>query len=245
VKVVGVDGCRGGWVAVVCTNGNYASAVYPNFIALMADHADAARMYIDIPIGLPHAAMPRRLCDSLARKKLGARAASVFSPPCRAAVYADNYAHAMAINEAELGMRFSIQAWGICKKIAEVDHYLRANPAVLPWLHEAHPELAFWQLNAQNPLRENKKSAEGATQRTQLLEVVVPGIVGLMLPTLQSTRRAQLQPDDLWDAVALCLRAQMQPSLAAPKQTPATPMDAPLGHLEPPDACGLPMCIYY
>jgi predicted RNase H-like nuclease len=245
MKAIGVDGCRGGWVAVACTDGSYACAVYADFAALMEDHIDADRIYIDIPIGLPHAAMPRRVCDSLARKILGTRASSVFSPPCRAAVYADSYAQAKALNEAEVGMRFSIQAWGICKKIAEVDRYLQANPGVLPRLREAHPELAFWQLNGQRPLRENKKSEDGAAQRMQLLETVAPGIVGLMLPILQSTRRAQLQPDDVWDAVALCLRAQMQLREEAQKTTLAKPTAKPLGYLEQPDARGLPMCIYY
>jgi len=66
-----------------------------------------------------------------------------------------------------------------------------------------------------------------------------------MLPILQSTRRAQLQPDDVWDAVALCLRAQMQLREEAQKTTLAKPTAKPLGYLEQPDARGLPMCIYY
>jgi predicted RNase H-like nuclease len=235
MKALGVDGCRTGWVAVAHCNGSFTAQVFAQFDLLMQMHDDADRIYIDIPIGLPHRGQTKRPCDAQARKNLGPRAASIFSPPCRAAVYADNYNQAKAINEAELGVRFSIQAWGICRKIAEVDRHLRANPEHLERIHEAHPELAFWALNAHCHLRATKKTPEGQAERISLLEATAPGASAWLKAQFEQSLRSQYAKDDLLDAMALCLRARDIGELTPPAMGAATDLDA----------CGLPMCIRY
>ena len=77
MRVVGVDGCRGGWLAVIYDVAHGEKAVKAHtepgaFQRLLAAYADAACITIDIPIGLAegHPRPP----DVEARKVLGPRA---------------------------------------------------------------------------------------------------------------------------------------------------------------------------
>ena len=239
MKVVGVDGCRSGWVAAALdttkANDTLAVTVYPDFKSLLASHADAAQIWIDIPIGLPFGGVPRRACDVQARRLLGARASSVFSPPCRAAVYAPDYTAARALNRSELGCSFSIQAWGICRKIAEVDQCFAADDALMQRVHEAHPELSFARLNRSQALVHNKKTAAGAAERRALLAAHHPLAIDCADQAMANTARKDVQADDILDALVLAIRAsanlrEQSPPLAAGSQR---------------DACNLPMEIYY
>jgi hypothetical protein len=52
--VVGVDGCRGGWLAVrLSRDGNSDCRIFPDMASLWAAHRQAALILVDIPIGLP------------------------------------------------------------------------------------------------------------------------------------------------------------------------------------------------
>ncbi len=124
---VGVDGCRAGWLSVSDSGGALQYAVFDTIRELVQAHSDAALILLDIPIGLPSAACPVRPCDAAARRILGNRACTVFSAPSRPAAHARNAAEARVTNIKELGSSLSEQAWGICKKIAEVDELLLAK----------------------------------------------------------------------------------------------------------------------
>ena len=60
--------------------------VYSNLVSLLSNLPEKYLVLIDIPIGLP--IKESRLCDRLAREKLGPRRSSVFTVPCRDVVYA-------------------------------------------------------------------------------------------------------------------------------------------------------------
>ena len=101
--IAGVDGCKGGWIAVyedtesgkldcrvaVCTHG--AAHIDDNppcdaFAAVMSHHPghrELAVVAVDMPIGLPRGlpTQPERTCDGCARKVLGKRHSSIFSAP--------------------------------------------------------------------------------------------------------------------------------------------------------------------
>ena len=237
MKIVGVDGCRSGWVAAISNSEDDAiqSVVYGRFAELLDAHADAGRIWVDIPIGLPWAQCPKRSCDSEARRILGSRAASIFSPPSRPAAYAGDYAQAKQRNLAELGCSLSIQAWGICSKIVEVDTLFARRRALTPMIVEAHPELCFWQLNGRVALPANKKTAEGQAYRAKLLAEHNPKVPAELQRIIRQTHRKDVQVDDILDAMALSIRARQ--SLVHP----ATPLA--LGAQT--DAHGLPMQIYY
>jgi predicted RNase H-like nuclease len=227
VTSLGIDGCRGGWLAV-SAGAAPAWAVERQLGPLLARFG-AAFALIDIPIGLPRHA-PRE-ADRLARQALGPRRSSVFPVPCREAVHAADYGHANAVNRERLGCGLSRQSWNICAKIAEVDRLLDERPLVADRLWEAHPELCFARL-AGAPLRHRKRSAAGRHERLTLLAAGDAAFAAWVDAALTALPRPLAAPDDLLDAAVLALAARGGRDRLA--RLPAVP---------PRDDHGLPMAI--
>ncbi|ESY70628.1 DUF429 domain-containing protein [Mesorhizobium sp. M0051] len=185
--LVGVDGCKAGWIAVrhdpgstlrnprsILRNpGSIASvAVFASFAALLASLPDDAVIAVDMPIGLPEfSSKGGRGPEALVRPLLGARQSSVFSIPSRAALYADTSdfttieawyaAHIRASEVAKATSDpprgVSIKAFGIFAKIREIDALLIARPDLRGRVFESHPEVAFCRLNGDQAMRLPKK----------------------------------------------------------------------------------------
>src|SRR5690606_29542434 len=152
----GVDGCKGGWVAVFRDDGGAPSAtVYPDFETLIDSLPTDTQVAVDMPIGLPdHVGHGGRGPEALVRKFLGQRQSSVFSIPSRAAVYAEagpftsteewydahRRASAVARQTSEPPRAISIQAFGIFSKIREIDQLLIAERQLRERVIESHPE---------------------------------------------------------------------------------------------------------
>ena len=89
MPVVGVDGCKAGWFAVrLESDGNHAFNVFPTISDLWDEWGDASRILIDIPIGLSDS---NRQCGTDARREIGCRHSTVFTPPCREALRPSAY----------------------------------------------------------------------------------------------------------------------------------------------------------
>jgi predicted RNase H-like nuclease len=152
LRLLGVDGCRAGWVVAERDRSGVALQfqIVPTFAALLALVEGArAIIAVDIPIGLPSgvpaegvradvgltpapppaaANRGRRRADAAARIFLGPRrAASVFSAPCRPTLAATTYREACALESAARGsgVGLSQQAYNIIPKIREVDALVR------------------------------------------------------------------------------------------------------------------------
>lgn len=165
--VLGADGCRrGGWViALLDGDGElrWEWAADTAALVAMAEEYDADAVALDVPIGLPALGLTRP-CDVLARRRLRARASSVFAAPPREVLSAGDYAAARTVAPS-----LSAQAFGLVPRIREVDEGLRAlGPAAHDRYVEAHPETAFAAMAA-GPVAP-KKSAAGALQRLALIE---------------------------------------------------------------------------
>ena len=65
------------------------------------------------------------------------------------------------------GLGIGAQAWGLSKKLREVDEAM--TPERQRLVHEVHPEVSFWALNGSKPMTYGKKSAEGARERVEAL----------------------------------------------------------------------------
>lgn len=234
---VGVDGCRAGWIAVSASESGLKYAIFNTIGELVRAYDSAKLILVDIPIGLPSAMCSRRPCDALARKALAGRASSVFPAPCRSAAHAENIAEARALNIEELGVSLSAQAWGICKKIAEVDAFMLTNFELRERVREMHPEICFWSLNCMRPMRHSKKTREGVVERLGVLEGIHPGAGSLYGCVLAENLRKDVQRDDVLDALAGCLTAMAMAmatgSLSQLSGTPAL------------DQAGLPMEMVY
>ena len=189
VPVAGVDGCKGGWIAVR-QNGEVRSvAVFPTFSALLAALPGDCVIAVDMPIGLPDfTARGGRGPEALVRRLLGERQSSVFSIPSRAAVHAEpgpfgsvgewyaahRRASDMARATSDPPRAISIQAFGIFSRIREIDALLVAEPRLRGRVFESHPEVAFWRLNGGSAMRLPKKvkgriNPDGMAERKALL----------------------------------------------------------------------------
>jgi Protein of unknown function (DUF429) len=78
MKALGLDACRGKWLAVVLDEGRFDDArLASDAAALVSAWPDAAAIGVDIPIGLPET--PLREADRAAREFVGERRSSVFA----------------------------------------------------------------------------------------------------------------------------------------------------------------------
>lgn len=178
LAVTGVDACAVGWVAVTLGPGEdvrIAVAATLNGLSL------AGVTGIDMPLGLLAAGW--RDADLLARRALGRRGVTVFAIPPRPVWECESYAEAGGLCRELTGKSFSVQAWGLRRKIVEADAFRRraaalrrtAEPGrvVAPGsagvrLYEVHPELSFAVL-AGAPLADSKHTPAGLIARRHLL----------------------------------------------------------------------------
>lgn len=121
-----------------------------------------------MPIGLPDDKMHLRP-DLIIKKILGKKGSSIFQVPCRQAVYANDKTEARELNIATLGKSLSEQSLGIAKAIRQVDEFLQNNPQWENRLLESHPEFCFSKINNNQPMLEDKMSAEGQRKRLEVL----------------------------------------------------------------------------
>ena len=187
--VTGIDGCKGGWVAVTLG----APGVRVTAAATLAALGIDGLAGIDMPLGLPAAGW--RTADLLARRALGRRGSCVFAIPPRPVWAAPDYPAANLRCRELTGGGLSAQAWGLRARLLEADQFRRgcAHP-----LYEVHPELSFAGL-AGAPLQDSKHSAAGRAVRRALL-----ARAGIELPAAVPGAAT----DDLLDAAAVAWSAR-------------------------------------
>jgi predicted RNase H-like nuclease len=177
MRVAGVDGTKGGWVAVVLEDGRFAADVVLRPVeTAFAELAEVVVIGIDIPIGFgPRAA------DAAARRYLKGAASTVFTTPTRAALEAP-FGPGRGVNA---------QAHALGPRIIHVT----ALAGVDQRFREVHPEVSFRAMHDGHALRHRKKSAGGALERAALLRRH-----GIELDRLDAAAYAPL--DDVLDAAA-------------------------------------------
>ncbi|WP_148236669.1 DUF429 domain-containing protein [Intrasporangium calvum] len=175
-RVMGVDACKKGWVGITNDARGYFGSNIESLIRSALEDGALHVIAIDIPIGLPETG-PRQ-ADALARKLVGRRASSVFSTPIRAALAASTHAEATAISAKTTGKGLSQQAFGLGKKILEVDQWARTTSQRVI---EVHPEVCFASMGGGH-LRHPKSTWAGSEERRGLLAsagITVPGDIGI------------------------------------------------------------------
>jgi len=213
---VGIDGCRAGWVAARWGGETIGFRLFASIEAWAGSRGWRSRRggrgaatLIDVPIGLLEGqgvAGVQRGCDVAARRRLGRRATSVFTPPCREALAAKSYEKACEVNRRVLGRAMSLQAWHIVPKVAEVDAWLlgdvKRRRVVLA---ESHPELAFAVMKGE-PLGTKKRSKAGRAERAGLLgEAMGVDVLAVLSEwrEREGVKRDAVADDDALDAAVL------------------------------------------
>ncbi|HEU5402816.1 MAG TPA: DUF429 domain-containing protein [Terriglobales bacterium] len=207
--VVGVDGCRAGWILVMGRPGtrDFCHALLKSFGDVIAFAESAAVLAVDMPIGLHEAAeVGGRECDRVAREFLGERGCCVFSPPVRAALRCATYDLARAENSKSSPARIGLsrQAFGLFPKLLDVDECM--SPQLQDRVFEVHPELSFYEMNGQRAMTERKKSSSGFSQRRSLLERA--GFGNVIEVMLRGYPRKDVGRDDVVDACVACWTAE-------------------------------------
>lgn len=229
MAVVGLDGCRRGWVAVRIDGQSRTI----HFLTESDSAIDELlrlrfrRAAVDMPIGLPERGY--RDCDIEARKLLGANASRVFLGARRGMLTAQSQAKLNAALKRAGQPGVSAQLYGLKAKLREVDVFVRANPKID--LREAHPELVFQRLNRGQPVP-RKRDAAGIGLRCALLRR--DGFKDLDEWLSRRPRGSGAKPDDILDACAMAIAARSF------SETRVVPRGA-----VPRDATGLPMQIWY
>ncbi len=191
VRVLGVDGCRGGWVAVALEDGRFAEV---DTVSSIGDLVDDPAVVIGIDMPMGETTPGARAGEAAARRFLGPRRSTIFTPPPLAAAV-DDYDAAKRIAVATTGKSISKQAWNLLPKMREVAPHWARDPLRL---REAHPECTFAAM-AGAPLASSKKTREGLGDRRALLHTH-----GIAVP---DDRLPGSQPDDVLDAAAVAWSA--------------------------------------
>ena len=190
-KVLGLDGCRDGWIAAVVADGCLRSVEYHKSASLAIDaHTDATIFAFDIPIGLSNKGL--RAADTAARRFLQGRKSSVFNAPPLAALNATTYAEASKDSKLVSGRGLTRQSFNLFPKIRDVAAAVAVGD---DRIYEAHPEVSFLEL-ADADLPPPKKTWDGVMRRRALLSAC-----GLRIPDEVGKASSHSEVDDIADAV--------------------------------------------
>ncbi len=204
MRLAGIDGCKGGWIAILIDESldlEAATVAADKQLGDLIDRNGISFALIDTPMGLADT-IPGRSVEPELRAFLRGRASVVFNAPCRAAISALTYPEASAINRDVLGKGLSQQSWGIFPKIVEADKVMRDLGQGR--VREGHPEVSFGLMNRNAAVLTSKKKQEGRTDRIRLLTGV-----GFLPDDLLKAKPTGFgaQTDDLLDAAALAWSA--------------------------------------
>ena len=198
---IGVDGCRGGWIAAVLDYGQMRLERYDDLSSIIEKHPTFDAFLIDMAIGLRNRTEQIRPDDE-ARKELGPRASSVFPIPSRDAVYADGEEAQKQANIRTLGKSLAKQSIAIIPRIRELDTFLNDHPDYKNKILESHPEVDFARLNGA-VLKSKKKEEPGPSQRISVLSEYLDkrDLYGMY----DKAKELKCNQDDLIDAVCLAV----------------------------------------
>ncbi len=200
--MIGIDGCRAGWCIAQGDHDNLEIKLLSHISEVSSCRKDNELILIDMPIGLADHDH-ERIVEQAARGVIPYQSSSVFSVPCREAVYAADYKNANVLNRKIEGKGLSIQAWNICPKIKEIDSWLTQPEIDSTCLTESHPELCFHMLQKNPSKLPSKKSKEGISERLAILEFWHAGITDIYHQAVAKYMRKEVQKDDIVDALCL------------------------------------------
>ena len=198
---IGVDGCRGGWIAAVLDHGDMRLERYDDLTSLIKTYPSFDAFLIDMAIGLRNSTKQLRPDDE-ARKELGPKASSVFPIPSRKAVYADGEDAQKEANKCTLGKSLAKQSIAIIPKIRELDTFLKDHPEYKNRILESHPEVIFSRLNGAVVLS-SKKEEPGPSHRIAILSEFLErkNLYGMY----DKAKKLECKQDDLIDALCLAV----------------------------------------
>jgi predicted RNase H-like nuclease len=169
--IAGVTPCATGWlVASAKVGGSIFSPEPPRvletFTEVLDERPTFSTIALNAPVGYAEESQAGgRTCDRMARALLGRRGSTVHNAPSRAVL--------------ERGVVIAHDGLDAISNML-LSRYREVATEMAPYrqrvVFEAHPELSFYQLNDDTPLRWSKKFEAGQDERRLLLEKKIQGI---------------------------------------------------------------------
>jgi len=168
--VAGVTPCGPSWLVASAKQAGSTFApetpkLYDTFLEVLSERPSFAIIVINVPIGyLDTPESGARTCDVQARSLLRRRGASVHNAPSRSVLSGD-----VPLSESGLDAITTT----IFPKYQEVADEM--SPYRQRVVYEGHPELSFYQLHKDTPLKRSKKIEAGREERREVLEERIRG----------------------------------------------------------------------
>lgn len=140
--------------------------LYESFQSILDEHPSFAAVVVNAPIGFSdQPSLGYRQCDIEARSLLGRRAITIRRAPTRATLV--NHGDVSADHlDAVTAMRVPM----MIEVATEMSPYRQRQ------VYEGHPELSFYFLNREAPMRFSKRRAAGRDERRDILVERVNGV---------------------------------------------------------------------
>jgi predicted RNase H-like nuclease len=202
--VAGVTPCAPGWlVASAKLNGAVFAPELPRVVSSFAEVLDERPSFSVIALNAPVGYVEEsheggRTCDRLARALLGRRGSTIHNAPTRKMLKEDGM-----VTDDGLDAITNVLLHRYREVAAEMAPYRQRT------VYEVHPELSFFQINNDVPLRWTKKFEVGREERRALLEKRIPGIDRVLDIELDDVPLAHLLDASalLWTARRIFARA--------------------------------------
>jgi predicted RNase H-like nuclease len=143
-----------------------APKLYPTFIEILEERPSFSVIVMNAALGFRDDLRTGvRTCDREARSLLGRRGSAVHNAPTR-----------MSLKEGATRSESGLDAvtWVLMPKYREVADEM--SPYRQRVVYGGNPELSYYTLNGDRPLRWSKKIEEGRRERRRILENKIPGI---------------------------------------------------------------------
>jgi predicted RNase H-like nuclease len=168
--VAGVTPCASGWlVASAKLHGSTFAPEEPrvlsSFVEVLDERPSFSVIALNAPVGyVKDSHLGGRTCDRMARALLGRRGSTVHNAPTR-----ESLNEGAVVEGDGLDAVTNVLLRRYREVAAEMAPYLQRT------VFEVHPELSFYQINEDTPLRWSKKFEAGCEERRALLKKRVPG----------------------------------------------------------------------
>ena len=204
---VGIDGYINGWCCCIIHDG-VRIELHKNLTTLFENIGINNLTLIDMPVGLSSKNFERFIDFKLRTYLPKNKKSSVFTAPCREAVFSNDYNSAKKANQIITNRSISIQSWNISKKIKELDGFLISQKKNKLTIKESHPEFCFVNLNNNNPLIHNKKTKDGYNERLSILIRSSEGIEMVVKKSIEKFKKEKVKKDDILDSIVLALTSK-------------------------------------
>ena len=205
---IGVDGCKGGWIAAVLDHADFRVEKYDSIETFVNRYPKFDAFLIDMAIELCDRDDQHRP-DKAAKEELKSKASSVFPVPCRQAVYETTEEKQKEANKCVLEKSLAKQSIAIIPKIREVDKFLSSHPEYKNVILESHPELAFSRLSGQ-VLLSRKREFLGFSERSYILSEYLGDSKDLLKKLSSKVKELGCAMDDVADASCMAVTAAMK-----------------------------------